>query len=261
MATLFDDSLEFQVVLPALGIAHPSGYPFIRSSAFCSRCSCLSRPGRAVEHAFGTGRRGHRRRLLFRGTQKLAGNRSAAAVSAVVLAISPAWWSQATLAEVYALHWLSSRSSSISCCAGKGTAWAGGRRQEAGIRRQAPGSGQQPPTSTPVERAVQPPTSNLEHPTSSDLVWSPRRCLRARHGAPPDDHLVAAGRGGLHLLGRPAPTRRPRRWLKPFFRVRTAALLSLSADPRPAGDIAGRVLVPTLAGTLARSWPAATASS
>ena len=27
VATLFDDSLEFQVVLPTLGIAHPSGYP------------------------------------------------------------------------------------------------------------------------------------------------------------------------------------------------------------------------------------------
>ena len=27
VATLFDDSLEFQVVLPMLGIAHPSGYP------------------------------------------------------------------------------------------------------------------------------------------------------------------------------------------------------------------------------------------
>ena len=27
VATLFDDSLEFQVVVPTLGIAHPSGYP------------------------------------------------------------------------------------------------------------------------------------------------------------------------------------------------------------------------------------------
>ena len=29
VATLFDDSLEFQVVLPTLGIAHPSGYPLL----------------------------------------------------------------------------------------------------------------------------------------------------------------------------------------------------------------------------------------
>jgi len=27
VATVFDDSLEFQVVLPTLGIAHPTGYP------------------------------------------------------------------------------------------------------------------------------------------------------------------------------------------------------------------------------------------
>jgi hypothetical protein len=27
VATIFDDSLEFQVVWPTLGIGHPSGYP------------------------------------------------------------------------------------------------------------------------------------------------------------------------------------------------------------------------------------------
>ena len=27
VVTVFDDSLEFQVVLPTLGIAHPTGYP------------------------------------------------------------------------------------------------------------------------------------------------------------------------------------------------------------------------------------------
>ena len=34
VATVFDDSLEFQLVLPTLGIAHPTGYPLYTISGW-----------------------------------------------------------------------------------------------------------------------------------------------------------------------------------------------------------------------------------
>lgn len=106
VATLFDDSLEFQVVLPTLGIAHPSGYPlytllgrlFILLLPFrdpAGRANLLS----ALVAALTIG-------MLFLVARRIAGNRAAAAVATVAFAISPVWWSQATIAEVYALHGL-----------------------------------------------------------------------------------------------------------------------------------------------------------
>ena len=106
VATIFDDSLEFQVVLPTLGIAHPSGYPLytlarqardppdpFRDPA--GRANLLSAAAAAV--AVG---------LLYLVARRFAGNRLAAALATAVFAISPAWWSQSTIAEVYALHGL-----------------------------------------------------------------------------------------------------------------------------------------------------------
>ncbi|MGE5603480.1 MAG: DUF2723 domain-containing protein [Nitrososphaerales archaeon] len=104
VATVFDDSLEFQVVLPILGIAHPSGYPLytllgkavsvllpIRDAA--GRVNLLSAFFAAAAVV-----------TLFLVARRFAGSRPAALVSAAVFALSPAWWSQATIAEVYALH-------------------------------------------------------------------------------------------------------------------------------------------------------------
>ena len=106
VATIFDDSLEFQVVLPTLGIAHPSGYPLFtligkletllipfRDPA--GRANLLSALAAAVAVGF-----------LYLVARRFAGNRLAAALATVVFAISPAWWSQSTIAEVYALHGL-----------------------------------------------------------------------------------------------------------------------------------------------------------
>lgn len=106
VATLFDDSLEFQVVLPTLGIAHPSGYPLytllgkIASILFpvwdaAGRTNLLSAflAGAAVA-------------MLYLVARRFAGSRPAAAVATAIFALSPTWWSQATIAEVYALHGL-----------------------------------------------------------------------------------------------------------------------------------------------------------
>lgn len=106
VATLFDDSLEFQVVLPTLGIAHPSGYPLytLLGKLFtlllpfrdpAGRANLLSALCAAAAVA-----------VLYLAARRLAGSRPAAAAAAAAFAISPAWWSQATLAEVYALHGL-----------------------------------------------------------------------------------------------------------------------------------------------------------
>ena len=106
VATVFDDSLEFHVVLPTLGIAHPSGYPLYTllgklSTAIipfrdpAGRANLLSALAAALAIA-----------ILYLVARRFAGSRPAAAVATAAFAISPAWWSQATLAEVYALHGL-----------------------------------------------------------------------------------------------------------------------------------------------------------
>jgi hypothetical protein len=106
VATIFDDSLEFQVVMPTLGIAHPSGYPLFallgklatllipfRDAA--GRANCLS----ALAAAAAVG-------LLYLVARRFASSRVAAALATAAFAISPAWWSQSTIVEVYSLHGL-----------------------------------------------------------------------------------------------------------------------------------------------------------
>ena len=106
VATIFDDSLEFQVVLPTLGIAHPSGYPLytllgklvtvlvpVRDAA--GRLNLFSAVCAAAAVA-----------MLFLVARRFAGSLPAALTAAAVFALSPTWWSQATIAEVYALNTL-----------------------------------------------------------------------------------------------------------------------------------------------------------
>ena len=113
---LYDDSLEFQLVGPTLGIAHPTGYPlYILLGGLWSRLlfpignwawrmNLLS----AVAAAITVG-------LLFLCTQRLAGLfcqvkspnplcLGAGVAAVLAFGFGPVWWSQATIAEVYALH-------------------------------------------------------------------------------------------------------------------------------------------------------------
>ncbi|MCB0244846.1 MAG: DUF2723 domain-containing protein [Anaerolineae bacterium] len=105
VATVFDDSLEFQIVLPALGIAHPTGYPLytllgwlfsllpVGDDAF--RVNLLSTVAGAAALS-----------VMFLAARQLGSSRLAAAAMSVTFAVSSIWWSQATIAEVYTLHGL-----------------------------------------------------------------------------------------------------------------------------------------------------------
>ncbi len=125
LVTLFDDSLEFQLVLPTFAIAHPTGYPLYTLLGglwsrvlfpfgnWAWRINILS----ALAAAAAVG-------LVFAVADRLAdGGRAeggqpdggfptssrwigiaAGAAAAIAFGFGPVWWAQATLAEVYALH-------------------------------------------------------------------------------------------------------------------------------------------------------------
>jgi hypothetical protein len=103
VATLFDDSLEFPLVCHRLGIAHPTGYPLytLLGKLFTLGpwpnvawgVNLLS----AVSSALAVG-------LLYLIGRRLTRRRLSAVLGAVALAVSPVFWSQAVIAEVYALN-------------------------------------------------------------------------------------------------------------------------------------------------------------
>jgi hypothetical protein len=97
-----EDGPEFAAVAKVFGIAHPTGYPLFtlltrvasigaaenawRVQLFVNLCAAI-----AVAMSF----------LFF---WRVAGSRVGAAIGAALLAISPIWWAQATIIEVYPLH-------------------------------------------------------------------------------------------------------------------------------------------------------------
>ena len=109
---LFDDSLEFQYVAPTLGIAHPTGYPLYTITGglwsrilfpvgnWAWRMNLFSALSAATAvllvHLIAA------RLLPHAGGRELWAGLAAAAA----FALGPVWWSQATVAEVYALHGL-----------------------------------------------------------------------------------------------------------------------------------------------------------
>lgn len=102
VATLFDDSLEFPLVSYELGIAHPTGYPLYvllgklftlgpwRNVAWS--VNLLSAVAGALTIA-----------LVYAVARELTRRRLPALLGAVALAVSPVFWSQAIIAEVYTL--------------------------------------------------------------------------------------------------------------------------------------------------------------
>jgi hypothetical protein len=108
VAALYDDSLEFPLVVHRLAIAHPTGYPLY---TLLARLLCLgpwynvawsvnllSALAAAVTVA-----------LVYLVARSLARpprrvRRLPAVVGALSLAVSPVFWSQAVVAEVYSLH-------------------------------------------------------------------------------------------------------------------------------------------------------------
>lgn len=106
VATLFDDSLEFQVVLPTLGIAHPSGYPLYTLLGKLATLLIPFRDAAGRLNLLSVGFAAAAVAVLFLVARRFAGSRPAAITATAVFALSPTWWSQATIAEVYALHML-----------------------------------------------------------------------------------------------------------------------------------------------------------
>jgi hypothetical protein len=111
VVAMFDDSLEFQLVCPTLGIAHPTGYPLytllgwlftllpVGDAAY--RVNLMSAFSGALTVA-----------LLYPAIKALTpttmpqeARRLGAFVGPLIgLAVSPVFWSQATVAEVYTLN-------------------------------------------------------------------------------------------------------------------------------------------------------------
>jgi hypothetical protein len=103
VVTLFDDSLEFPLVVYRLGIAHPTGYPLYtllgklftlgpwQNVAWAMNLLSAVSAASAVALVYGAAREMTRRRLP-------------ALLGAIALAVSPVFWSQAVIAEVYTLN-------------------------------------------------------------------------------------------------------------------------------------------------------------
>lgn len=132
----FDDSLEFQVVLPTLGVAHPTGYPLytllgalwsrvlfpagewawrVNLLSALSAATAVGLVAATAQHVVVVARAQGERTNGRRGSGVLA--RAAAspawagaspawagAAAAMTFGLGPAWSSVATVAEVYALH-------------------------------------------------------------------------------------------------------------------------------------------------------------
>ncbi|MFC2029263.1 protein O-mannosyl-transferase family [Chloroflexota bacterium] len=102
VVTLFDDSLEFPLVAHRLAIAHPTGYPFY---TLLARLLALG-PGRNVAWSVNllSAIAGALTVALVYGlTRQLTKRRLPALLGAAALAVSPVFWSQAVIAEVYTL--------------------------------------------------------------------------------------------------------------------------------------------------------------
>lgn len=110
IVALFDDTLEFQLVLPTFGMAHPTGYPLytllggawsrlLPFGNWAWRVNLLSALMAATTVV-----------VIFVLTRRLTrdasgrGDNWAGLVAAAAFGLGPVWWLQATVAEVYALH-------------------------------------------------------------------------------------------------------------------------------------------------------------
>lgn len=103
VATVFDDSLEFQVVAYTLGIAHPTGYPLYTLLGWLVTRLPWAEPAQGVNllsALFGAVTVAG----LYGVGRQLTCGRLAAAAGAVAVGVSPVLWSQSTIAEVYTLH-------------------------------------------------------------------------------------------------------------------------------------------------------------
>lgn len=108
IVALYDDSLEFQLVGPTFGIAHPTGYPlYVLLSGIWSRLLFPFGNWAWRMNLFSAMAGAAAVALVFMLARRLAHNSNwAGLAAAVAFALGPVWWRQTTIAEVYALHGL-----------------------------------------------------------------------------------------------------------------------------------------------------------
>jgi hypothetical protein len=108
LVALYDDSLEFQLVAPTFGIAHPTGYPlYTLLGGLWSRVIFPFGNWAWRMNIFSAVIGAATIAVLFLLAGRLAsGNPWTGIAAALAFALSPIWWSQTTIAEVYALHGL-----------------------------------------------------------------------------------------------------------------------------------------------------------
>jgi 4-amino-4-deoxy-L-arabinose transferase-like glycosyltransferase len=240
VATLFDDSLEFQVVLPTLGIAHPSGYPLytLLGKLFTLLLPFRDPAGRV--NLLSALCAGAALAVLYLLAQKVAGNRAAAATATILFALSPAWWSQATIAEVYALHGLF-----VVLFLYLLLRWEEARIQDSGVRGQGTGIRGQGSASTLASQAVRLPASSDRWLAAAALVFG----LGMTH------HRMIALMLPAALVfifwTDPGLIRQPRRWVAPLLCavVPLFLYLYLAIRGQSVTSLDG-AFVPTLTGTL-----------
>ncbi len=110
IAALFDDSLEFQTVAPTFAIAHPTGYPlYTILGGLWSRVIFPFGNWAWRMNLFSALAGGAAVGLLYLLAKRLSGGKwwgglAAALSAALAFGLGPVWWSQTTVAEVYALH-------------------------------------------------------------------------------------------------------------------------------------------------------------
>jgi hypothetical protein len=244
VATIFDDSLEFQVVLPTLGIAHPSGYPLYTLLGKAATWLLPVRDAAGRANLFSALAAAAAVGLLYATARRLAANRVAAATAVAAFALSPVWWSQATIAEVYAPHGLLLLLLLYSL-----VRWEGSRRQVSG--GSGPRDATSPPSSIPSVRNQSPGDAWLAAAALAFGLGLAHHRMIA---------LLLPAALVFVLWTEPGLLRRPRRWL-PLLACGLAPLLLYAYLPLRGlmvGSLDG-TYTPTLAGTV--DWVLARAYS
>ena len=194
--------------------------------------------------------------MLYLLAQKVAGNRAAAATATALFALSPAWWSQATIVEVYALQglfvviflylllrWEEVRSQET-----------GGRGQGTGVRGQGTWDRSQGTGVRGQESGVrsQQPASSFQLPVSSDR-WLAAAALVFGLGMAHHRMIALLLPAALFFIfwTDPSLIRQPRRWVTPLLCAFIPLVLYLYLPIRgQAVTSLDGTFVPTLAGTL-----------
>jgi hypothetical protein len=106
IVALFDDSLEFQLVAPTFAIAHPTGYPlYTLLGGLWSRVIFPFGNWAWRMNLFSALAGGATVGLLYLLAKRLSGGQWwTGLAAALAFGLGPVWWSQTTVAEVYALH-------------------------------------------------------------------------------------------------------------------------------------------------------------